>query len=296
MTAKCEVVDFQTPENVILHGLWFGHETVKKALIFVHGLAGSSFNLNKTINKLSDKNTGVLKFDNRGHDVVSELIKIDKRKRKGYKVDKLTGAAHEVFSECTDDIEGAVNFVQGRGAEKIFLIGHSTGCHKSIYYLAKNGVRNTIDALILLCPVSDYAAISKEVDTNALKRASDYARRKVSEGKPHELLPEKIWSYSLLDAQRFLSLYTAEGEEEIFTYAQEDKTPDKLESVKIPTLAVLASDDEYHDRPAKEIANWFRKHSSSNDLSINIVKGALHSFNRKEKRLTAIIKNWINER
>jgi len=66
--------------------------------------------------------------------------------------------------------------------------------------------------------MSDYSyAVSSEKPS--LEQAVEQAEKLVKSGKPHELLPPS-YSEDLLDAQRYLSLYTPDSEEEIFTYAQ----------------------------------------------------------------------------
>ncbi len=248
MGAKYEIVTITTPKKNLLFGLWHSPSKSKKAIIFIHGLASSAFSLEKVISPLADNTTSILKLNNRGHDIVNKLNKVDKRKKKGYTLSKIAGAAHEIFEDCVDDIQGSINFVKEKGIKDIFLIGHSTGCQKSIYYLSKRGTQKLVKGVVLLCPVSDYSAAlatSDKKTTNAVK----YARNLISKGKPHDLLPTEVWKEDIVDAQRFLSLYTPESVEEIFTYVNPNIKPVALQKVKIPTLSIYAEKDEYHDRP-----------------------------------------------
>ena len=108
---NCKVIEITTPRKFILNGLWFGPEDPKKIVIFVHGLSSNVFGGNRFIFPLADHETTVISFSNRGHDTVSRLKKIDKRKKKGY-TSITTGAAHEVFTQSADDIQGAVDLAQ----------------------------------------------------------------------------------------------------------------------------------------------------------------------------------------
>lgn len=292
MRNPCEVIEIITPKKFILNGLWFGPEKPKRAIIFVHGLTSSVLSNKQFISSLADRQTAALAFNNRGHDIISKAKKIDKRKKKGYR-SIIAGAAHEIFTDCVDDIQGAVKFIRNRKVLKeIFLMGHSTGCQKSIYYLAQKGKQKNIKGVILLAPLSDYSTILKETDKNVLKKAQDHAKRLVKLGKSSNLLPEEIWPETI-DAQRFLSLYTPDSPEEIFTYCQKDKKPTTFQKIKIPVLAIFAEKDEYRDRPTKKIVEWFSKISKSRSFKASIIKNAPHSFYKYEKEVVKEIKNWL---
>jgi alpha-beta hydrolase superfamily lysophospholipase len=294
MGAKYEITTLVTPQRNILFALWSAPLKPKRAIIFIHGLGSSSFTLEKVVSPLRDKSTAVLKFNNRGFGTVNKLNKIDRRKQKGYKLSKVAGAAHEIFNECVDDIQGAVDFVKRYGINEIFLVGHSTGCQKSIYFLSKKNKQKQIKGAVLLCPVSDYSAVLATSDKKTLTQATKLAHSLVSKSKLHTLIPQEVWKDDVVDAQRFLSLYTPDSEEEIFTYSQENKKPTTFKKVKIPILAVFAEKDEYHDRPTEKITGWFENNSKSKDLTIKIVENSPHSFQGNEVETVQAIKSWLN--
>jgi acetyl esterase/lipase len=188
--------------------------------------------------------------------------------------------AHEVFTECVDDIQGAVNLLVDRGAKHIHLVGHSTGCQKIVFYLSRSRRQKRIAGAVLLCPISDYAS-ARHQNEQQRKKAEIIARKFIGRKKPHALLPENAWP-APIDAQRFLSLYTPGSKEELFPYAQPRKIPRTLQKVKIPLLVVFAGDDEYRDRPSEAIAEWFRCSLRSRVSEIEIIPGAVHSFRGKE--------------
>ena len=296
MEAKYGIVTITTSEKNLLYGLWYSPKKSKRAIIFIHGLSSTAFSLEKVISPLADNTTSILKLNNRGHDIVSKLNKVDKRKNKGYRTAKIAGAAHEIFTECVDDIQGAVNFVKEKGIKDIYLVGHSTGCQKAIFYLSKKGKQIQVKGVILLCPVSDYSAALATSDKKTLASAVKYARGLVLKGSHHGLLPSEVWTEDVVDAQRFLSLYTPESEEEIFSYIQPDKKPETLQKVKIPTLTIFAGKDEYHDRSTKKIAEWFQNNSRAKSLTIKVIKDSSHSFQGYENQVSKEIKEWLKER
>lgn len=278
------VVEIVTPKKLLLNGLWFGPKKPKRVIIWIHGLASSAFSKLDIVEKLVDADTAVLTFNNRGHDTVTRVLQLT-GKKKTKKV--LAGAAHEVFTDCIDDIEGAVNFAKKQGAKTIYLAGHSTGAQKSAYFAAKGG--KGIHGVILLAPMSDYA-VAVHKDPFSVTAGTRAARKLVAEGKKHTMVPG-WW----MDAQRFLSLHTPESTEEIFSYAQSEKRPKIYKSITVPVLVLLPEKDEYRDRPIRAIAAWFEKHTRSRFFKINIIPKAEHNFLLYEAQVAQSMKEWISQ-
>ncbi len=284
------VIKIETPKKFLLNGLFFGSEKAENVFIYLHGLGGTLFGQVELAKKIVDKNNSVLVFNNRGNGVISKVYQFDKKNKK-YKSHKV-GMAHEVFTDCVDDIEGVIQYVKMLGNKNIFLMGHSTGCQKSVYYLAKNQ-KSAVKGVLLLAPMSDFADTFAFTDRKIYNKAVSFANKLIEKGKPHELLPEKIWPYTI-DAQRFISLFTADSVEEIFSYAS-NKNPKLLKSVKLPKLVVLAENDEYKDREILEISDWFSGNLEGNNAEISIVKNAPHNFQGNIDEVSMIIKSWIKK-
>ena len=284
------IIKIETPKKFILNGILIGSEKAGNIFIYLHGLGGNLFRQVELAKKIVDKNNSVLVFNNRGNGVISKVYQFDKKNKK-YESHRI-GMAHEVFTDCVDDIEGVIQYVKTLGNKKIFLMGHSTGCQKSIYYLAKKQ-KSTVKGVLLLAPMSDFADTFAFTDRKIYNRAVSFANKLIEKGRPHDLLPEKIWPYTI-DAQRFISLFTADSIEEIFSYAS-NKKPKLLKSVKLPKLIVLAENDEYKDREILEIADWFKESLEGNDAEINIIKNAPHNFQGNIDELSVTIKSWIKK-
>jgi alpha-beta hydrolase superfamily lysophospholipase len=281
---SCHLVEIETPKKYRLNGLWFGPRKAKRAIVWVHGLGSSMFSKQEIVQRLTDRETAVLVFNNRGHDKVTSVSSTSGRRIRA-------GAAHEIFTDCVDDIQGAVNLARRAGAKEVFLAGHSTGCQKSIYYASKKprGVRG----VIILAPMSDYDAERLAQGTRALKRAEKVARSYIKRGNKHQMLPEDVWRWPwIADAQRFLALYTGEGPEEIFTYWNHKRTPKTLRSVRTPVLVLLAEKEEYSKIPADHIQDWFAEHLKVGD-KIVIVPKVGHSFKGGEKRVTKAVREFM---
>ncbi|MGH9687422.1 MAG: alpha/beta fold hydrolase [Candidatus Acidiferrales bacterium] len=289
LAKSCRCVQITTPKRYLLNGLWFGAERPKAAIIFVHGLGSNAFAHHDYLTSLVTGNSGVLFFSNRGHDGIAGIKKLKPGAKKGY-IYESSGVAHEVFTDCVDDIQGAVNLLVRRGARRIYLVGHSTGCQKITFYLSRVTNAKRIAGAVLLCPISDYADAHHQNERKRMK-AEVAAKKLVRRNRPHELLSAHLWR-GPIDAQRFLSLYTPGSKEEIFTYAQPRTIPRTLRKVTAPLLVVFAGDDEYRDRDTLQIVEWFRNNLRSKKSAIRIVPGASHSFSGKEVAVARAIRRW----
>lgn len=278
----CYHIEIETPKKIFLNGLWFGPVKPKQVIIWLHGLGSSAFSRLEIVDKLVDENTAVLTFNNRGHDKVATGYRGKKRIKHG--------AAHEVFTECVDDIRGAIAYAKSKGAKSVYLAGHSTGCQKASYWSAKDG--KGVKGLLLLAPISDYSSELHLAGPVAVRKGMAAARRLITAGKKHELLNERDWKWMAIDAQRFVSLYGGKGPEEIFTYWDPKKTPKTLRSLKQPTLVLIAENDEFADRPASEIATWFKKELRV-PRHVSIVPMVEHSFKGAEREVAQMIKDFV---
>ena len=282
----CYTIEITTPKKFVLNGLWFGPRNPQRAIVWVHGLTSSAFSMSNVSRELVTKDTAVITFNNRGFGTINSI----KRKVGRKSTHILGGAAHEIFAECADDIQGAINFARRQGAKKIYLIGHSTGCQKSVYWVSKR-LSRCVKGIVLLAPISDYAAELHLTGKRKIMKAASAARALIRRGKKHELLPASLWS-TPIDAQRFLSLYTPESIEEIFSYAQPRKNPRTLKSARVPVLVVLAEKDEFADRPAHKIAEWFENHIREG--KVVIIPRAPHGFKEAERPVANTVQRWMN--
>lgn len=285
------IVDIVTPKKVVLQGLLFGPTRPRRVLIWVHGLMSSAFSKGAIIDRLVDAETAVLAFNNRGFEIVSGYRQI--KNRAGEYRWKTGGCAHEVFTDCVDDIDGAIACARSLGAAEIVLIGHSTGCQKSVYWASARASRNPdVRGIVLLAPLSDRAGALKELGTKRLSKLLKEARQLVRRGKGHTLMPEV--SGISADAQRFVSLYAADSRENVFPYDDEKAKATRLRSVRLPILVLWAGADEYSDRDTQKIVQWFQKVMQNKDFSQDIVPDVGHSFRGGEEYVAREIRQYID--
>lgn len=275
------LVSTKTKDGVRLEGIYVGPARNKKAaLVWVHGLTSrfsSGQPLIKELSSLLKKNGfGYLKFNTRGHDVVNKDVK------------KLGGSGFEKFTDCVRDIRAMISFARRLGYRKIILAGHSTGANKIVYYLYRTRDR-AVKGLILVGAVSD-VAVGQKMEGKRIF-ASLRLAEKLRQKDPDSMMPR---SYGIYTARRYLSLYRAGSSEDVFPYHNPKTRWKEIRSVRIPLAVIFGSRDEYIDRAAKELLKIFEKNAvHARSFSGIIIKGAGHSFRKKEKELAEAIIKWI---
>ncbi|OGZ97577.1 MAG: hypothetical protein A3J10_03725 [Candidatus Sungbacteria bacterium RIFCSPLOWO2_02_FULL_54_10] len=262
------------------------------ALIWIHGL-GSNFSHGQSITReLSQtclKNgIAYFKFNTRGHDVVNR----DAPKRKAQTiVNRLRGAGFERFEDCVLDIRAVIHFARKLGYRKVILVGHSTGANKALYYLYKTK-DPAVKGLILLGAISDIAAGKKKFGATGLARGIALAEKRARKNSD-ALMP---LPYGIFSAKRFLSMFRQGDSEDVFPYLNPRAAWKELKTIRAPIAVIFGSRDQYLDRPAEKLVEIFRSHAlSTKSFSGVIIKGADHGFKGKEKMLSKVVMDWIQQ-
>lgn len=282
-----EFISFTTRDRYVLQGAWLGPRRARTAFIFMHGLTGNLFSQSAVATELARlPGTACLLFNNRGHGFISPISRMIGGKRKKVAL----GMAHETFSDCRHDVAAAVAFAKSRGAKRIILVGHSTGCQKSVWYLSHSPAPE-VKGAVFLAPLSDYAALIKDMTPHAYQTLRVEVE-KLEREDPRALVPQESLPFpELIDAQRWLSLYTPESDEEIFTYGS-GKQPATLRKTRVPVLALFSSHDQYADRSAEELARWFTEARPKLPIESYVVDAPDHGFTGKAAFLAKIIRTW----
>ncbi|MCF7794915.1 alpha/beta fold hydrolase [Patescibacteria group bacterium] len=281
-------ITFKSKDRLNYNAIILGDTKAKKAYIFIHGLSGDMFSRYDLNEKLAKKSRMLLSFNNRGQGIINKFKKEDTQSKKGYK-SKLFGSALEKFTDCKYDIQGAVDYLKSIGVKEIYLVGHSTGCQKSVYYLAKTN-DSVVKGAVLLAPISDYSAIMSSVHPDMYTKALKEALRMKKNKQADKLLPNDVW-FSPISAQRFLSLYTLNSTEEIFSYGSK-KPATLLKKVDKKLLVFLAEKDEHNDKDNDVLKSWFEKNIKKTD-KVFVIDEANHGFQGQEKSVVDVIHKYF---
>ena len=241
-----KIIFFKAQDGIALTGILFAPEkSTSSAILYLHGLGGNFYS--KSIFAMGKeacaKGIAFFAMQQRGSHIADEL---------GYEGKDafiLAGSAFERFEDSQYDIYGALSLLRKLGFRRVVLMGKSTGCQKSIYFLYKNGkkpIAKIVKGLVLLSPVDDrnydiknHQKFHKNFHKNILI-ARRLARKDPDAIMPKKMLPKDQWPISAL---RFLS--TAEEksiEGKLLDYKRDLA---EFKSIKIPIIAVFGSNDEY---------------------------------------------------
>jgi pimeloyl-ACP methyl ester carboxylesterase len=275
-----KIVNFATSDGIYLPGFWIPtKKKSRKCIIFIHGLTGT-FLWEDFLNAFSEMSTAAgynfFNFNNRGSGIISGFE--DKHEKW-----KIVGGALERFEDCTKDIAAAIDYAHGLGCREIVLIGHSTGCQKSVYYQAiKHDKR--VKGVVLLAPASDVDADMNLWGKKKYYKKLKMAKRLVKNGKGKQLITN-------LSAARFWNLYKPNSiEGNIFNYR--GGRMNLVSKVNVPILAVFGSKDKYSAHgPKQELAMLAAVARSP--YTASIVKDAKHGFDFHEHEVAAVVGRWL---
>ena len=288
---KTTFVRFDSIDNIELQGLYFlpDIKEVTSAIVHIHGLAGNFYE-NSFIDHMAQQYTNngyaFLSFNNRGHDYINDVV----RNEDGKLVSIQCGAAYEEFTECTFDIDGAVNFMRKKGITSIFLQGHSSGCNKIVYHLSQK--KNTdIKGAILLSPCDDIGLHMESVKNN-YETLMATAQKYIKEGNENEIMPDGTFYSYPLSARTYFSSFKIGSPMDVFHYRDTEDAFSQLNEIKIPLLVTFGNNGEFLSQPFNFVnEKVFKK---LNNISAFEVDGAPHNYANKEEVLIKIILNWLS--
>lgn len=285
------LAEIVTKDKLIHQGLFFRPKRAgKKAVLWVHGLTSTFYGnvplFEAFVNACEKQGIGFAAFNNRGHDGITGLKKLDSASEKGY--ERLTGGAGvEVFEECVYDIDAGVDFLIKQGFTQVFVAGHSTGANKACYW-STTTKHPRVAGVILLSPISDRLNPAGKPPWWSVP----IARLLIAIGKGNMLIPVAHFPGT---PRRLVSLVSAGSNEDTFDYGDAKPTMSAFSRISKPLLVMFAGADELADRPIENIRTVFDQHRRAAAYQSVVVPDALHSFNGKEKEVVSTILRWAGE-
>ena len=294
MKALFEFHSVKTSDGIILEGVLAAPpRRTKTAALWVHGLTGSFYSCSVRLSAialaLNKDGVALAAFNNRGHDVV---VSFKRQEGKGKTL--IAGGALEVFSDCIKDMKATIQFLQREGYKNIYLIGHSTGANKSLYYMARTQDRR-VKGLALLGPISDLATEKDRLGasfTRNLRRVQKYSRN----NNPDWPMPDSL-SKIVLGARRYLSLNNTASPEDVFPYHNPRASWSALKKVRVPLAIVIGENDQHLGkwRAADLIDVFADKAVATPEFTGAVVPRSNHSFTKTGKELAQVLAEWIRE-
>ncbi len=255
-----ENVKIRTMDSLVLEGFLFGNAS-KTGMIFLHGWKDDALSA-PFVKTIAEKTRGLfLAFNNRGAE---------------------GNGVGERFWDCILDIKAAIDLLAERGCERVYLIGHSTGCQKAVYYLYKEEDAR-VAGIALIEPTDDAALAEKELG-DRYHEAVGLAKRMVGAGDGEKLVPGWARVGGEAAAARFLSMFSRdETEGGIFDYSGE---LEMFGSIKVGCMIIFGSESQYSDRPEEKLDTLKQKLPGCEN---RLIEGADHWFGGHEEELADCI-------
>ncbi len=285
------LAEITTKDKLVHQGIYFAPlKKSKKALLWVHGLTDNFYGdmgmLETLVDTLGKDGWGIASFNTRGHDIITNVKKLDPQNPKGH-TGLVIGSAYENFIECVYDIDAGIRFLINQGFTEIVIAGVSTGANKVCYY-AGTQKNPRVAGVLLVSPLSDVPIEKKGKNYRAnLKRV----KQLLAQGKEDMLI--EGYAELPLTPKRYLSLYEPGGVEDVFDYYAKQPKLKVFSNIKKPLCIILAGSDEYTDRPVADILAVYKKYQRSTNFHSAIIPSAFHSFGEKEKETIQAILDWL---
>ena len=284
-----KIINFNATDGIILDGIINKCENdTDKILIQIHGMTSNCFKKREKVitNKVSRLNIDTLCFNNRG----SEIIKYCK-KETGEKI--LQGTAYENIEDSYFDILGAIRYVVELGYKSIYLQGHSLGSTKIVYVYNRlleenNPYLRYIKSIILLSLVD----IPDMLKTFTPKEFIDLANNMEMENKLEELMPFEcsIHPFSVRTYLKYIKYYE---NIDFARYSDENYDYEKINNIKVPLFMRWGNNKELIKQNANDLINILKNKLLNNQLNINYIDGANHSYNGNEELLAKEIYDFL---
>jgi hypothetical protein len=164
------------------------------------------------------------------------------------------GFGHGSLKRDTEEISILIKYLTiHHNAEKIVLVGHSTGCQNAIH-LTKYGESDIIEyikGIVLQAPCSDREGAMVDNPTQ-YECNINHAKQLQKEGKEEELMPRDAF-WAPITAYRFLSLQDVGGDDDFFSSDFSDEELEvRLKHVGqcgeffgLKALVAFSKEDEY---------------------------------------------------
>lgn len=295
-----KLVQIKTEDGPILPGLLYeAPRRSKRVAIHLHGNGSTSVfyhddQRDEQVKALNKKGISFLLFNNRGAHYIKKLdvLKGGKKRRKRF------GMAYEKVRDCIKDVDGTISYLEKMGYRKFYLIGESTGANKiCVYHYYKS--KNKVSKYVLLGGGDDtgmyYDMLGEKRFFKLLKKSKEKIKKGRGEEIISELLPKEIFSYI-----GFYDIANPNGDYNVFPFLEVmknlklSKKPAfrHFKSINKPTLVIYGEKDEYAWGNVPKIVNILKERKP--EFEYRIIKGADHSFSKRQRELSKIMADWLS--
>jgi pimeloyl-ACP methyl ester carboxylesterase len=274
-----ELVFVATEDGLLLEGIAIHPADASPsgaAIVWIHGNA-ASFSAPAYVRvgrALAALGHQVLIGNTRGHDIACMLWRVDKSLPSG------GGAGWERLEEAPRDLAAWVEMASALGAERVVLVGHSTGAQRVVLYQAERQDAR-VAGLVLASP-----ALRGFLPPGELEEA----RRMVTEGHGFEVTPAQPWAPWYRQ-----SAETVAGKAALLSHMldPDGNQPAIIAGIHSPILAFCGTLEPQSEGVLEAIA---QQASSAAFVDREILADADHFYTGRETEAAALIARWVANR
>jgi dienelactone hydrolase len=217
-----------------------------------------------------------LRVNTRGHDGLSSAATSRGRRR--------FGAAHEIVDESRHDVLAWVEFLRGRGYERIGLMGHSLGGLKAIYSLA-NQPRPEVTCVVAISPPRlSYSRFRECRQAENFLKTLAQADAAIAEGKPGTLLEATFPIPLVISAAGYVDKYGPAERYNILRY---------LGRIGCPALVTFGALELLDGAAFQGLPEDIAGLASDSPLETAVIAGANHLYTGTYAALEQRIQIWL---
>jgi len=273
--------DAYTEDDLRLPMIHYGANQKEACVVFIHGMCQTILDNYFAVvcgNALSKNGIGFLYAHNRGHSIANDILRKD-----GSYV--RCGCMYEIFEDCILDIDLAINEAKKLGYKKIFLMGHSYGCNKLIYYYHKKHP-DILGMILASAPDMMGLQLLRQKNYNTLITE---AKNNIDGGNPTKLLGGLIEDYMYMSSQTYYNWFRKDSNLDNLPVMGNSKNWYQFESIDVPILTfsgALETENYLHLDLLKSRAK------RCNDFQYKIIEKTNHFYYNKESEVSSLILNW----
>lgn len=269
----------ETERGSILNGVLFSEKKSDTVLIAITGIHGNFysnpfyFNIGETLSK-----NGIDFIYAQTNDAFSEIETFNVKTQKK----EIIGSKNERFFYTEEDIFAYLNFAE-KNYKNIFLVGHSLGANKVIYFLSKNPDAN-IKKFLLLSPANLSYMMSgvTENEKKIIKKFVDY-------GQGEKILPFAFMGWVVCTANTANDWISGVLDNTTKNFTQ-------VEKIIHSGALVIGTYDNFTCGDPKNflgnINNHFREHEKN---ELIFIEKTGHTYQQKEQEIADIILKYLQK-
>jgi len=286
----CRLVRFEATDDVALAGLLYEPpRATKRAVIWLHGLAGSVFESRRTnliAQSFIDRGIAFFPFNNRGSGLA-------RRAGRG-----LGGASFERIRDCVPDIDGAVRELWRRGYRDLTLAGHSTGANKIAVY-DHYKPRNRVKRYVLIAGGDDTGLLYDQLGKRRFEAMLIKSRSMIKARCGDELAPCNAGS-TMMSWRSLYDMANPNGDYNVFPFMEAMRSVKlsrrplfrHIRAIRKPSLYIYGDRDEYCFGDVLRCVAILSEHVNER-AELIVMRDADHGFSGREGELGTMIDEWI---